>query len=253
MQKIEKCKKNDEDQAPFFQYFGRLLIFFSFLSIISLNLNSSEITVTPSFFNLKKNILKSAHGSYIVLSHKSHALILLCSIGADQRFFLEEFIVALNSSYYDSLSWNEVIQMGVPHHISYTLSEFDLITEKKNNINFSELTPFEDSLINTLLEIKFKPIPENERKKVQTKTFLKKNWQPRYIENGHLIESTLSQAFRSLKENNHHDKAKPSIEIYLPSNNSTFFPIFIEIIKDGRHIKIRALDSGIVPTYDANL
>lgn len=234
-------------------------IFFFILSLLF-----SPFFLLSSEISLKEQLAEAEPGSYLVTEQNKIYTFIHINERQQQSIVLEEVVVSAAQFSHYQLSWRDWFQQGAPGHTSWVMSQINLSTGKLEELySFLHESWIDTSQVNgfmtTLLNLRFKEIPESQRRRIGPpppgygKPDRRPLWNPRLVVDGKVIPDISFTAWKSRWPCDGSELSQKTIEIYLPTKEKgsrllsfpTYFPFWLEV--DGKigSAKIRVVDSGL--------
>jgi hypothetical protein len=206
---------------------------------------------------LRNHLQRAKPGDYIVvLSDKTETLMHIYDKNP-QLLTIEEIAIPKTRRHQTaSLAWPEWLQMNAPGHTSWVMYEINLQNgQMERYYSFTKRGWYEildtDNTLSKLLNLKFKKIPEEARKRVGCRPFTGHDrrpfWQPPMIVNGQRLKDVLFDAWKTKWPKDGSDLSGKTIEVYLPQDSQrypSYFPYWLQISNLVGKAKIRIIDSG---------
>jgi hypothetical protein len=212
--------------------------------------------------SLRTQLQQAQERSWVVLEQNKNYVFFYIHKMDDQKIYIEEVTLPGSCLPYHAFSWKEWFEKGAPGHTLWTLSEINLhtgILEKMfsyNQRNWSQLGPCTSSFMTTLLNLPFRPVPYEERRRVglpppQRKADHRPFWQPRMVVDGQRLSHVRFAVWQTRWPNDGSELSRKRIEIYLPELDDaqrrypTYFPYWLEVEGKLGSAKVRIVDSGM--------
>ncbi|MCH9627142.1 MAG: hypothetical protein S4CHLAM2_07770 [Chlamydiales bacterium] len=212
---------------------------------------------------LKNKLAEAEPGSYIVTEQNKNFTLIHIHEKNPQSVVIEEVTIPAARFARARLPWRTWFEKGAPGHTSWTMSLVNL-----NTGTFEESFSFthqgwinlsnSDSFFTTLLNLQFRPVPENKRRRVglppgYNKTDYRPYWNPLLTVDGERIPHIPFVSWVARWPSDGSELSRKYVEIYLPCSVDdpsvpaypTYFPYWIEV--DGKigSAKVRIVDSGM--------
>ncbi len=228
-------------------------IFLIFIFTISL-----VAEISASDLLLKEQFLLATPGDYIVSLHNRTFTLMHIHSGNEESLFIEEITIPTHLLKKNrGFSWRGWVREGAPRHTSWIMYELskksgrvmELYSFSRNGwLSVNEL----NSLLSTLLNLSFKKIPLEMRRKLgpppeSGEKDSRKPWNPQLYFNGILLQAVAFDAFEAIWPEDRSEIAGKTIEIYLPKESKkypSYFPYCLQIKNSLESTKIRVIDAG---------
>lgn len=232
------------------QVFLCLMLLFSFVF-------SSELFSMERTLSLKGNLQRAKAGDYLVTAQDKNYSVLLIRNKNEKDLTIEEITVPNGRIPTESFSWKNWIENGAPGNTCWVMYVIDLSSgtiqrsfsfTKNQWINISQSQNF----LSTLLNLNFKPIAENERKKVGPRPAAdsydrRRIWQPPLIVEGKKIPDVAFDGWRTRWPKDSSELSEKFIEVYMPKDSDkypAYFPYWLQVNGVVGKAKVRIVDSG---------
>lgn len=204
---------------------------------------------------LKENLQYAQPGDYLISSAR-RTLTLLHIYGKQDNLLTLEEISVPERRRPIKMGWKQWVANHAPGHTNWVMYEVDLRTGQilryysftKNN--WFEI-PEADNFLSKLLNLNFRKIPDEARKKIgcrpRSGPDLRQNWQPHLLIEGQMVQGVAFDAWRTQWPRDGGDLSGKVIEVYLPQDNQrypSYFPYWLEIHGMVGKAKVRIVDSG---------
>lgn len=220
------------------------------------------LTLFSFEISLKQKLAEAEPGSYLVTEQNKIFTFLHVNEKREQFIVLEEVVIpAVKFSYY-KMSWRDWFQQGGPGHTGWTLTQINLETGA-----LEEMFSFphqgwvngaqEDHFLTTLLNLRFKEVPDNQRRKIGLppgygKPDHRPLWNPRLVVEGKCFSNIPFTAWKARWPSDGSELSRKIIEVYLPEiikssqvpSYPAYFPFWMEVEGKIGSAKIRVVDSG---------
>lgn len=210
----------------------------------------------PQILSLRNNLASGRPGDFIVaVQNKAYTLLHIQSKGEDS-LTIEEITVPSSRISRENFSWRNWVMSGAPFHTAWMSYTVKLSTgEMRDSYALTQGNWFSvnlsDAFLPTLLNLRFVPISDKERKKVGNPMKgggdIKKIWQPPMVVDGQQIQGVLFTAWRARWPRDRTPLSDKIIEIYLPQDNEkypSYFPYWIQAAGAIGKADLRVIDSG---------
>lgn len=225
-----------------------LIIFFAIsLSLVVTAQGDSELYLTSNFEQAQK-------GDYVIVSQGKNLTLFHILAKVQNKVTIEE--ITIPGTFASSIiSWTDWLFQGAPRNTSWIHYQIDL-----NNGMLSPYFSFTkggwfkhaegESFLQTLLQLKFYPLPDTHRKKIghhpRAAEDKRKIWQPPLTVNGVKMDAAFNAYYTYWPEDGTFLSGK-EIEIYLPVDSAaypSYFPYWLQIKGVVGPAKARIVDSG---------
>lgn len=222
----------------------------------------STFVAYGSQIRLKDKLAEAEAGSYVVTEQNKNYTFVHVRDRSKHSIVIEEVTVPAARYARNPVPWQVWFESGAPGHTSWTMSQINLETgrfeqafsfTRRRWINLTDSNPF----LTTLLNINFKAIPEERRRRIgrppgYNKPDRRPIWNPRLTVDGHHISQVPFSAWHARWPSDGSELSRKYIDIYLPYeiNNPnvpdypTYFPYWIEVSGKIGCAKVRIIDSG---------
>lgn len=229
------------------------------LSVLFLILPFSLVRAEIS---LKEKLAEAEPGSFIVTEQNKIFTFVHVNEKQGSNLILEEVVIPASKFARCRLPWRYWFEQGAPGHTAWTLTQINVETGALEEIfSFTHQgwidTSQTDSFMSTLLNLCFKEIPENQRRRIGIppaygKADRRPLWNPRLVVDGNVIPDASFTVWKARWPSDGSEMSHKIMEIYTPdlSQSSqlpkfpTYFPFWIEVEGKIGHAKIRVIDSG---------
>jgi len=201
--------------------------------------------------SLKEKLSDAVPGSYVVTAQNKSATFFFIRSVEKNKLLMEEVSIPMSRA---PMDWKGWFESGAPGHTLWTSSLVNLDKgELEETFSFTHEGWIDQSEANaffaTLLNLSFREIPEENRKKVgfppkHGQLDKRTLWQPRLIVNGEVVEGSYFTAFETRWPNDRTDLARRRIEVYFPEESGAFFPHWIEVDGKVTTVQLHVIDSG---------
>lgn len=221
--------------------------FFIFALLISVSLKASGHELF-----LRDNLQRAKPGDYIVTSRNKVDTVLLVRERNENSLIFEE-ITVYDNCVPRTISWREWLSSGAPGNVNWIMYEVDLGSGLvKNTFSFSRnewvAIPQAQNILTTLLNLRLKFVPPDERKRIGPATHRSRQpWQPRLVVDGQIISGVAFDAWHTRWPKDNSELSGKSIDVYLPVENDlypSYFPYWLQISGMIGKAQIRIIDSG---------
>lgn len=230
-----------------FFHFWKLCLF---VFLVFANLEAEETL-------LKDNLAKAHPGQYLVTAQNKNFSVLLVENNADDILDVHEITIPSQRIPKTGFQWKKWIEDGaqgatswllfkihvpsgaIQHTYSYTRKEWVSIPQAQN-------------FLATLLNLKFTPIPEMERKKVGPSPALglpdkRAYWTPAMFVDGQKQTGVLFTAWKTQWPKDGSELSSRTIEVYVPEESDkypSYFPSWLQVSGMMGKAKVHIVDSG---------
>jgi len=206
---------------------------------------------------LRDNLKRANKGDYIVTAQNKNYTLFHIYDKEDNKMTIEEITVPMSRFPRNMGSWKQWISLRAPGNTSWVMYALNLNTAQM--LEFYSLsknawydTTKTDNFLTTLLNLRLKEIPWNDRKKVGFPTLPgmtdhRPLWQPRMVVDGQEIQGVFFNAWTTRWPEDGTDLTGKTIEVYVPELNDkypSYFPYWLQISGMIGKAKIRIIDSG---------
>lgn len=204
---------------------------------------------------LRNNLQEARVGDYIVVStNKTNTLTLIS--GRHNQFLTIEEISIPEKRTPSQMNWKGWIYQNAPGNSSWVI--YDLELQSGQITRYYSFTkrgwfniPERDNFLSKLLNLKFMPIPDYQRKKVGLLSGAgpdgRRYWQPKMIFEGKQVNNVRFDAWKTTWPNDGSDMAGRTVEVFLPQENQlypAYFPYWLQVSGVVGKARIRIIDSG---------
>lgn len=207
---------------------------------------------------LRDNLKQAKSGDYLVTAQNKNYTILLIRQKEADILSIEEITVPAKCIAADkTFSWRRWVESGAKGNTSWLLYNIHLSTGAlQHTFSFSRnewiTIPQSQNFLSTLLNLRLKAIPFDERKKVGPRPFADSTdrrslWQPSLIVEGKIIQGVAFDGWRTHWPKDGSELSGKMIEIYLPQDSQkypAYFPYWLQISGIIGKAKVRIVDSG---------
>ncbi len=213
-------------------------------------LSSSEIS-------LVQTLRKATPGDFVVHAQGKNLTLFHIFDAQENSLIIEEITAPFSLRKEIGSNWQQWVDDGAVGHSCWIMYELNL--EKKSieeMFSFSQnswikMYP-QEQIFPTLIDLKFKLIPESKRKKAGPKPPPERidersSWQPPIYSQGKRIKGVQCRAYEAKWPNDGSELSQKKIEIYLPKENqhiAQYFPYWIQVSNNFAQSKMRVIDSG---------
>ena len=223
---------------------------FIFISAVAF---STEIT-------LKEKLAEAFPGSYLVTEQNKNFTFLHVFEKKDNVIVLEEVVIPASRFPKQAYTWKEWFEAGAPGHTAWTLTQINTQSGTLEEIfSFTHNGWVDvsqaDSFMTTLLNLRFKEVPYNERRRIGLppgygKPDHRQIWNPRLIVNGTPLENVSFDVWKARWPCDGSELSRKVIEAYLPEASPSmaypiYFPYWLEVEGKIGSAKVRVVDSGM--------
>ena len=227
--------------------------FFSILSLILayfLPANAEEMY-------LRDNLKLARVGDFIVTAqNKTYTVLLIDQMDANS-IAIQEITVPINRINLNGFSWKNWIQQGAQDNTCWVRYVIDTQTGHMSEYySFTKKgwysVPESDNFISTLLNLKLRKVPLEERKRVgptppSAMTDKRPYWQPKLIFEGQEIKGIAFDEWRTFWPKDGSDLSGKIIDVFVPRQTGiypTYFPYWLQVSGLVGKAKVRIVDSG---------
>ena len=229
------------------KYFLFLLFFFT--------------TLSPLFaereIRLRENLTRAMPGDFIVTAQNKTYTLFYIKEKSPQSLAVEEVSVPAAKMPNQCVDWRSWLETGASNHTAWIRYEISLATGTVlHHYSFSRNEWYaisqDDNFLSTLLNLRLKSVPLQERKRVGPKspshsTESRRAWQPRMVVDGKIIEGVQFDEWRTTWPRDGSELAGRTIELFIPEDSGkypSYFPYWLQISGMIGKAKIRIIDSG---------
>ena len=201
--------------------------------------------------SLKERLAEATPGNYVVTAQDKSATFFFIRSVEKNKLQMEEVSIPMSRAPNEWKGWFEA---GAPGHTLWTSSLVNLDKGAlEETFSFTHEGWIDQSEANaffsTLLNLSFREMPEENRKKVgfppkHGQTDKRTLWEPRLVVNGEIKKGSHFEAFETRWPNDRSDLARRHIEIYYPEKEGAFFPHWIEVDGKVTTVRLHVIDSG---------
>lgn len=225
-----------------------MYIFLQLLFLLAMSLQAQEV--------IKENIAQAHAGDWLVMSFNKNFSFYKVLDNNGYVLHLEETCIAVPTFRRMGLSWKDWASKGYPGGASKMIYRIDIpkgLIQSSSNQDFCTPSTHGNAFLSTLINLRFKKVPETEKKRVGLPLFnsgptdTRPIWQPKLVYNGHEIKNAAFDAFKARWPNDHSDLSGKLIEIYLPQEGQlypSYFPYFMQVSGMIGKAKMHIVDSG---------
>lgn len=207
---------------------------------------------------LKNHLAKAKAGDYLVtIQNKNYTILLIRSATPGQLSVEEITVPVVRIRKQTDFSWKKWLQQGASKHTSWLMYRINmpegLIQQVYSYTKNEWVTmPESQNFLSILLNLRFQPIPLDERKRVgpphpSDREDRRPLWQPQLIVEGRIIPDVLFNGWRACWPKDGSELSGKMIEIYLPKEEGkypSYFPYWLQVIGMTGKAKARIVDSG---------
>lgn len=220
-------------------------IFFHFLPV-----NAEEMY-------LRDNLRLARVGDFIVTAqNKTYTVLLIDQMDAN-TIAIQEITIPINRVNLSGFSWNNWIQQGAQGNTCWVRYVID--TQTGHTSEYYSFTkkgwysvPESENFISTLLNLKLRKVPLEERKRVgptppAAMTDKRPYWQPKLIFEGQEIKGVAFDEWRTFWPKDGSDLSGKIIDVFVPQQTGvypTYFPYWLQVSGLVGKAKVRIIDSG---------
>lgn len=229
--------------------FRKLLFLLLFIPLL---LCAQEVMV------LRDNLAKAQPGDYIVTMQGKNFTLLLIQAKTYNSLTIQEITTTASKiKEGQQYSWKKWIETGAQGSSSWVQYTIDLNTGQLQNFKSLQKTgwtdlPQRENFLTTLLNLKLKKIPIQNRKKYGLDIITGTDdptrvWQPKMVVEGQYVEGVLFDAWKTQWPKDNTEMSGRTVEIYLPSDEGkypAYFPYWLQISGTIGKAKVRIIDSG---------
>lgn len=229
----------------------------------------SFISVQADELFLRDNLKLARVGDFIVTAqNKTYTVLLIDQINSD-AIAIQEITVPINRINLAKFSWKNWIKQGAPGNTCWVRYVIDTSTGQINEyFSFTKNGWYSisegDNFISTLLNLRLRKVPLEERKRVgptppDAVTDRRPYWQPKLIFEGDEISGVAFDEWRTFWPKDGSELSGKIIDVFVPQNNGiypTYFPYWLQVSGIVGKAKVRIIDSGrgvsgrSVPTHE---
>lgn len=207
---------------------------------------------------LRDNLAQAQPGDFLVTMQGKNITLLLIQGKGEGTLTIQEITTTCNKTMQaKGFSWRSWIESGAPTSTSWLQYKIDLNNGQMQQFRSLQRNgwtdlPQRDNFLTTLLNLRLRKIPIQQRKKFGLQIITgtddpTKVWQPKMVVDGRLIEGVLFDAWKTQWPKDNTEMSGRSVEIYLPSESSrypSYFPYWLQISGTIGKAKVRIIDSG---------
>lgn len=207
---------------------------------------------------LRDNLKLAKAGDYLITAqNKSYTALLIRQKNGDNLAIEEITLPSSRLPSTPSFSWRQWIESGAQGNTCWLLYHIHLPSGNiQQTFSFSRnewvTMPQSQNFLTTLLNLHFKPIPENERKKVgpppsSDSADRRDLWHPPLIVDGKKVQGIKFEGWRTRWPEDGGDLSGKLIEVYLPKESQkypAYFPYWLQVNGVIGKAKVRIVDSG---------
>jgi hypothetical protein len=207
---------------------------------------------------LRDNLAKAQPGDYIVTMQGKNYTVLLIQAKTYNSLTIQEITTTTSKLKTGQFpSWKKWVEGGAPGSTSWVQYTIDLNNGLLQNFKSLQKTgwtdlPQRENFLTTLLNLKLKKIPIQNRKKFGMDIITGTDdptrvWQPKMVVEGRQVDGVLFDAWKTEWPNDNTEMSGRTVEIYLPTEEGkypSYFPYWLQISGTIGKAKVRIIDSG---------
>lgn len=230
----------------------RFLLFFSLFMI-----SATVVFCEQAEMMLRDNLVKAKPGDFLVTAQNKNYTVLLIRSKENNLLNIEEITVPMSRIPNEGFSWRNWVQQGAQGNTCWLMYTIYLPTGTLQQVfSFTKnewvVIPQSQNFMSTLLNLRLKQIPFDERKKVgpppaSDSPDRRTDWQPRLVVDGQTIKGVVFESWRTKWPKDGSELSGKIIEVYVPKENDkypSYFPYWLQVSGVIGNAKVRIVDSG---------
>lgn len=228
-----------------------------YISLLCFFCHFLPIQVQAEEMYLRDNLRVAREGDFIVTAQNKTYTVLLIDQILPQAIAIQEVTVPLPRINLSGFSWKNWIEQGAPGNTCWVRYVVDTESGKMQEYfsytkNGWYAVPEGDNIISTLLNLKLRKVPLEERKRVgptppSAVTDRRPYWQPKLIFEGREISGVAFNEWRTFWPKDGSDLSGKIIDVFVPQETGvypTYFPYWLQVSGIVGKAKVRIVDSG---------